>query len=913
MAELEALYPAERALREKARLGERLELDPEDPPQARTVRGAFLRELFVPAPGDEAADDARAFAVFVRHALVEGGLDLSNLRGPNGQALRALFLHDCVIPGRMNLTNAHLRQLSLVGSAIHQLDGQDAHFEGRLDLRGVRSAGGVLGFADEPLCHVQLANAYVFGDVTAEGARLCVRAEAITQGTAGPTPYALDLRGAHVAGAVWLEADFDALGGVTFADARISGDIWMRGARLRAGHGAFAFRGQKAHIDGVIVGHVWDESRPLEAIGSISLRGAQIGGRVDLRGARIANGRRWGGQLIGSGARIGGSLQLGVWSDRFRSRFESGVWLDNVEINGDLDAPGALLGDDARHREDGSAPVSLSLVGATIRKSLHLGCWSVGGALHRFEASGRTHLEVAEITNNLGMAGSIFRGIDASNLRIGGDLKGGPLHHEGGVTSEDLHYSEVLSAEPRLEVVGDLVLVGATVGKRLCLSGARLERLRAHDLEVLGRLDLKGAEVNEMDLRRARSRGMFDLSGATLVRLPTPEGGYRPPRLRLMYMIVEGVLYAHDVEVGTRVPGRDAPVIETYAPRPLRLAPRLGRGRRAHGTEPPVVDLTGAQADMLDDQTGLGWGDVWLVLEGFRYKTTRRKGRETAADRRLSPDRPVEARLDWLRRQFRGEPHTQETYRPQPYAQLAEVYRLEGRDDEARAVIIEKLRLENQLGLRRLKTPWGWLVWPVLALPDFLFRHLFGYGLRPIRSLGACAVFLLAGIVGAYAAQARGLLVVDAQPVVSAVSYAGSGRAELGYREAEQPTVRYVSCGSEVEPALYAIDVFIPVVDLRQKARCEIRPADEQERRLLAERASTVRRGLAALWPAGGAGRPAAGAPKLTEVLRAAADLVLRNPRTWLLVKAAYACLGWIVVSLTLLTISGVLRRNAEK
>jgi hypothetical protein len=68
-------------------------------------------------------------------------------------------------------------------------------------------------------------------------------------------------------------------------------------------------------------------------------------------------------------------------------------------------------------------------------------------------------------------------------------------------------------------------------------------------------------------------------------------------------------------------------------------------------------------------------------------------------------------------------------------------------------------------------------------------------------------------------------------------------------------------CGKKIRSLLYALDVFIPVLDLRQQNACSI-----------------------------------------------------AEPYTlWRYAQAAYALLGWIVTPLTILTLSGILRRHLEK
>ncbi|WAC47235.1 hypothetical protein OVA03_11015 [Asticcacaulis sp. SL142] len=69
-------------------------------------------------------------------------------------------------------------------------------------------------------------------------------------------------------------------------------------------------------------------------------------------------------------------------------------------------------------------------------------------------------------------------------------------------------------------------------------------------------------------------------------------------------------------------------------------------------------------------------------------------------------------------------------------------------------------------------------------------------------------------------------------------------------------------CGNNIQPSLYAIDVFIPAIDLHQESQCEISTRD-----------SAV---------------------------------------AWRWAKALYSLMGWLVTSLMILTVSGILRRQVE-
>ncbi len=71
-----------------------------------------------------------------------------------------------------------------------------------------------------------------------------------------------------------------------------------------------------------------------------------------------------------------------------------------------------------------------------------------------------------------------------------------------------------------------------------------------------------------------------------------------------------------------------------------------------------------------------------------------------------------------------------------------------------------------------------------------------------------------------------------------------------------------VPCGRQIDPLLFAVDNFVPGLNLQQREKCEITTD-----------------------PVG---------------------------KVWHIFEALYSALGWIITSITVLTISGILRRQAE-
>jgi hypothetical protein len=171
---------------------------------------------------------------------------------------------------------------------------------------------------------------------------------------------------------------------------------------------------------------------------------------------------------------------------------------------------------------------------------------------------------------------------------------------------------------------------------------------------------------------------------------------------------------------------------------------------------PEEADLTGAAVDRLADEPAT-WPSQ-IRLRGFTYMA-------------LDEEHTVSARerLGWLARDRDG-------YSPQPYEQLAAVYRREGREQDARQVAIARQRARRR----------------ALSLPGQLWSLLLdvviGYGYRT----------WLAGfwLLGWWA--------------VGTLVFAAAYPHHLIPAAPDAPHPAF-------QPAIYALDVLLPVVDLDQQ------------------------------------------------------------------------------------------------
>jgi hypothetical protein len=220
------------------------------------------------------------------------------------------------------------------------------------------------------------------------------------------------------------------------------------------------------------------------------------------------------------------------------------------------------------------------------------------------------------------------------------------------------------------------------------------------------------------------------------------------------------------------------------------------------------------------------------------------------------------------------------------------------------------------------------LLWPYLvAAFQLIFRAGFRYGLSPSAALFVFFIFIGVGWVGVHVARNGGLpvmpfpdpaateeldrhvaLVLDVEYQPAADPPAAAPAAPLppdpprdedrpaADRQKAGPTAakaepvpadqgrpmrqtghalhaRASPCNLDVNSLLYAIDIFLPLIDLDQERRCTIREARE---------------------------------------VKIAGEEQHDDYAGWRLAKALYEILGWIITSLVILTITGVLRRDLE-
>jgi len=552
-------------------------------------------------------------------------------------------------------------------------------------------------------------------------------------------------------------------------------------------------------------------------------RGVRIDGDLLARGAKFARAIESDDDVIMiQGAEIAGNVLFDQGFEAFGC-----VFLVAARISGGLSLNKAQL----LNRSDTADAVALNGV------SLRVGTVMMQD---KFRAEGEICLAAAHISQDVNFSDSSLRNEGGAALSLANAEVGGEIFSSGA------------------KLAGQLMLQGAKIARNLDLRGAEIvhrttargdsygRAIEATSMSVGGAALLQGANVKgEVFLADARIEGYlafgggrFINGGAWSIRAPNVrvggnltfrladngfaphgqktviEGGAKFDRAR-----VDGALAWFNLEL--RGPGPDGARAAVFSFADAAISgPVQARGLVTQ--QDARIDASGAVCTALDDDLKTGWGveGAQLELEGFSYA------------RIDSEHEHWRQRLKWLAR-------SGQRFSPQPYTHAAQVYARAGRREDARRILLAQ---HDRLTMAASAGPLTWLL-------SSLFGVIAGYGLAPIRVVRALALFLAIGVAGVLTMNAQGALV----------------------------TARGAACNGAVEPALYAIDVALPVIDLGQESRC-------------------------------GPGRTArADLPAGMEVGNTDWRL-FEGAALWQWAHALYALLGAILSALAVITFSGVLK-----
>jgi hypothetical protein len=893
------LGEAERILIKRAMSGELADFS-DLPDKERTINAEVLRSLLLGlklpplhAIGPTPIKDWEPFGVrsiWASGPIITGKLDLVEAIGAEGGSLPPLVLSFARFEGShddkdVDAQHAWLARLSLRNCKFTRVVLRDAKVGGDVDLSGAEPIDRAKG------CQILADGCQVEGSFRADGSELYLdRTKERSAITEAEIEYALNLTNAKIEGNISLmllsnsgagngrivppyaggggkvaaPAIFRAEG-VRLDLARVSGSVWLDGARLRRTNPdlqkeGYALHAHSCRISGsLFMSAIQIEAKKAEifrASGCISFVGARIDGNLDCRGAQL----------------------------RDRPEGEDGSpAADDRDWSYSLDARDATVGGDVLFR------VSR--------------CEEAEGH-PQFRATNRVCLSGTKVGGELNCRGGAFeRELDLSNADIGTNVYLGKKSDEVNPTYRFQSHEAVKLMNARIK--GRFECTNAILKRRERSDGRQPGyALNASEFRVDGNLVFSPRLEGNATFERCRVEGDLDLSGLQLVISNT-----HAPSVTFSDSIIE-----RRIAIGSKIKVADKD----------GKAPLLDRLR-------PVINLDGVEVGILADNGGLGWGQfVRLKLDGLTYKyleqindpQKKRRFRDYIAGfirwlfgrfhLRISEHRETWLNLQYKRKRrrfminrcLRGEYRykiNRRTYRAQPYEQLARVLDDQGWNEDSRHILVSKLWLDGM-----------WVPWVIQPF-HMLFGYLFGFGLAHRKAVVVLASYLIVGgLLFSYASKHH-LLVVDQSPVTTSFADTKTVSNNLPDLKTGKPAVSQtpdgsldtadIECGDTISPWIFALDAAIPFLHLREHQRCTIRTPTGKKAFKLSQYDTGVK---IPLWDRSAK----AWSPTEISIPLPAIDSV---ELFWRHLKATYTVLGWILSSIAILTLTGVLRKAAEQ
>lgn len=335
--------------------------------------------------------------------------------------------------------------------------------------------------------------------------------------------------------------------------------------------------------------------------------------------------------------------------------------------------------------------------------------------------------------------------------------------HTGPIKADYLRAKHNIMLSYGYTALGEVRLLGAQVGGELNCAGGRFINpggyaLMAQGLTVGGGVHLRYGfrAEGEVCLGGARIGGPLDCSGGHFIN----PGNYA---LSAEGINVEGNVFMSN---GFKADG----MVNLLGSKIARLAWCF-----VDSAEKAILDLSLAEIGTLLDEEGSWPKQGNLFLDGLVY------------ERIDCPDSTnAEARIEWLRLQPSDE------FWPQPYEQLAEVYRKSGREEDAKKVLIAKNEVPAKLAqMSFFEKSWHTILGVTI-----------GYGYSPFSALW----FALAVVVFGFAFFGLGFhgdIMVPTQQSAYVTDSAGLTKT----LSEDYP---------KFNALVYSLDMFVPLVDLHQ-------------------------------------------------------------------------------------------------
>jgi hypothetical protein len=608
---------------------------------------------------------------------------------------------------------------------------------------------------------------------------------------------------------------------VEMRDIRIAGDLIARRTVLRTPQ----IRAHKSY-------------KPWETRYALKLGGARIQGSIKAHDQSIFDGginlhlAKVDGEIWLGGAHIrageGGAIDAmtsdigGLYAQWPRLLVKGEINLDRAQVRGDLLLPDAIIEcDPSQPRSSDSTPKAISATASNIANDclLHGNLLANGGIYARgIEVGGDLSVASAQIVSHDHFSVEL----DFASIAGRTDFKGGRFVGTIGLRATDIKTN--------------LDFNQSTIYGRCAPDEETVKAIAGMDL-VVGHnclLGEGGIAYGSISLVRANIHsdlGIYRLSIQLIDQTSEAASRFKEYALDLGWANIGGNLIFNKNEFS-------------------------GRLRLSH-----------ARARVLcDTKTGYPDKPNTLYLNGFAYEALLHHSMDVEHS---DASTCVSSRLEWLEKMPQ--------YDPQPYIWLSQILSRDGRKEESREIFIEKQNQDRRQKRNEIKrgSRLMWLPRMIILFSSQLFHWMFGDGLKPVNALVTLFFAALIGTSVFWYANHQRLLIVDQQAVATGVSQSRIGAVVSDEIDDS------VWCSDNISPAIYALDVFVPLVDLRHESACKVGESSAAEQQ--------------ARFPA-------------------TFDLV--NARTQVAVlsyfKAVYSILGWLLISLAIITFSGAVRRRLE-
>ncbi len=785
---------------------------------AAAVRAFVLQQpVELPSRGAGWSPDVRVAPISVtgitiKGCLIEGALDLRQARPGDGDALPPLCFMACIFLGSIDLSYAKFRSLAFQNSYLTELLGVGLDVEGDFDLEGivsVETAPEVAAFRPPS----QPVTGYSFNSLPIGLASVSLN-NARVRGSVKCNSCNLSMRkddDGQTAGRPRRYA-------FTLNGAAIEGNLWLQKSFLQGGMDAGGLR-----LGGDLVVNSSFFFPPAEAV---YLSSARISGTVFLRGEH-GRGPTW----------INGVLNLNQ-AEIGKNLFINGATLKPGACGHSIHADSLCVGGDADF-----SPMAAA---------------TSGGNSMATEFLGKVQMRRGRLGGDFRLNGLLFREEEPFvPSKLGREFLNPERTLETLVEGEELTIRQELLqqqrklAVDRRDVVDLLDLTGTSVTGVFAIRLSLM--LQQHDnapYPRYPRLNLSGVKVGSLDDDLTTGLGpevRLVVSGFLSSVIPGWE-------TKIFNVVSNFKLKVENGMVSKAI----AEVLWLYLLPVLAIAAAVNRhfvlASVLFGTQTLVLAFFGVLVSTPDDM----WRNVRKTIA---FPVTLLFG---------LGDRLIYHRA-FLNRQYYDPKHPYlDEFSPGVYDSLAKQLREDGREEDSRAVLSEKLRIQ-----RKVSVPWYAV--PFLWLYDLCFGHGFSAP-RALITLGIC---LLVGTLGIRYADSstwphphQPLLVVATSTVNTLAVYnqdqstlqPSAQPYAITLQKSTDPKARppgEIFCGARIDPLLYATELFVPALDLHQTSVCEFSAGEEA--------------------------------------------------RGWRAARALYTILGWIVISITVLTVPGILRRRAEQ